>query len=113
MISESQASALAQQYAATSMGQRMLNRGAEISKLVLLAFPGGWVVGVADDAHSSDPDLGEALHVVDAERGQLLQFPPAVPPPMILNDYPQMRERAEVLLQLNDLEEGLQQGGTS
>ncbi len=114
MITEDQASALAQRYAATADGQRMLNRSAEIRKLVLLAFPGGWVVGVGDDVPAgAEPSLGEALHVVDAEEGSLLQFPPAMPPSMILGDYRRMRERATVVIQVADLEKELRKGGGS
>ncbi len=114
MITETEARELAQHYAATEDGQRLLNRGRVIQKLVLLSFPQGWILGVENEQYPDDaPRLGDAVHIVEADQGILLRFPPALPLPAILGNYQSYREKATSLARVTDLPRNPGQEGAS
>ncbi len=98
MISRAQAERIARSYLASDEGKRYFKpqEGGRARLAAMQQCTLGWSI-VVREGKQGTMNYGEALHVIDRENGSILRFPPAMPPPMLLEDLARYRSRASVL----------------
>ncbi len=95
MISRSHAERIARAYLISEEGSRYFGQqqGSRVKLAAMQRCSLGWSIVVRESTKGM-MGYGEALHVIDRETGDILRFPPAMPPPMLLEDLARYRDRA-------------------